>query len=169
MKICDGIFFIASFFVLSSQEMLVESLPWIMQACHLTAAYHLGAARTRRTLERFSWWIGRRVFHPLVTAPLPEVLSADDTAIHGLLADSLDSLPCATGHCGQRGLSWALFLSCSGVTSTYRFSPSVLCRHAGNFAATAAELTVKNMANVLNNRSIPLWGCPRSISSNNDL
>ena len=32
--------------------------PWVMQACHSTASYHLGAKRTLRIFERFCWWIG---------------------------------------------------------------------------------------------------------------
>ena len=35
--------------------------PGIMQACHSTAACHLGTTRTLRMLERDYWWIGRNV------------------------------------------------------------------------------------------------------------
>ena len=37
------------------------------------------------------------------------------------------------------------------------------------FAVTAAESTAEGTANILINRYIPLWGCPRSILSDNGL
>ena len=35
--------------------------PWVMQACHSTASYHLGTTRTLRMLESFYWWIGMSI------------------------------------------------------------------------------------------------------------
>ena len=35
--------------------------PWVMQACHSTASYHLGYTLTLRMLERFCWWIGTNI------------------------------------------------------------------------------------------------------------
>ena len=46
--------------------------------------------------------------HPLVVAPLLEVPSAGDTATDGSMADRLDSPPSGAGHCGKRGLFWAV-------------------------------------------------------------
>ena len=37
------------------------------------------------------------------------------------------------------------------------------------FAVTAAEFTAEGTANVLVKRCIPLWGCPRTILSDNGL
>ena len=37
------------------------------------------------------------------------------------------------------------------------------------YAVTAAEFTAEGTANILFNRYIPLWGCPRSIRSDNGL
>ena len=37
------------------------------------------------------------------------------------------------------------------------------------FPVTAAEFTTEGTANVLVNKYIPLWGCPRTIISDNDL
>ena len=37
------------------------------------------------------------------------------------------------------------------------------------YAVTAAEFTAEGTANILINRYIPLWGCPRSILSDNGL
>ena len=47
---------------------------------------------------------------------------------------------------------------------TDRFS-----RRADMYAVTAAEFTAEGTANILFNRYIPLWGCPRSIRSDNGL
>ena len=45
---------------------------------------------------------------------------------------------------------------------TDRFS-----HRADMYADTAAEFTAEGTANILDNRYIPLWGCPRSIPSDN--
>ena len=42
-------------------------------------------------------------------------------------------------------------------------------RRADMYAVTAAEFTAEGTANFLINRCIPLWGCPRSILSDNGL
>ena len=42
-------------------------------------------------------------------------------------------------------------------------------RRADMFAVTAAEFTAEGMANIIINRYIPLWRCPRGILSNNGL
>ena len=47
---------------------------------------------------------------------------------------------------------------------TDRFS-----RRADMFPVTAAEYTAEGTANVLVNKYIPLWGCPRTILSDNGL
>ena len=47
---------------------------------------------------------------------------------------------------------------------TYRFS-----RRADMFPVTAAEFTVEGTANILVNQYMALWGCPRTILSDNGL
>ena len=47
---------------------------------------------------------------------------------------------------------------------THRFS-----RRADTFPVTAAEFTAVGTANILVNKYIPLWGCPRAILSDNGL
>ena len=47
---------------------------------------------------------------------------------------------------------------------TDRFS-----RRADMFTVTAAEFTTEGMANILVNKHILLWGCPRTILSDNGL
>ena len=47
---------------------------------------------------------------------------------------------------------------------TDRFS-----RRADMFPVTAAEFTAEGTANILMNQCIPLWGCPRTILSDNGL
>ena len=47
---------------------------------------------------------------------------------------------------------------------TDRFS-----RRADMFTVTAAEFTAEGTANILVNQYIPLWGCPRTILSDNGL
>ena len=47
---------------------------------------------------------------------------------------------------------------------TDRFS-----RRADIFPVTAAEFTAEGTANILVNQYIPLWGCPRTILSDNGL
>ena len=103
--------------------------------------------------------------HHLVVAPLLEVPSAEDTAIDGTLACRLDSPPSGTGHCGKRGLLFGP-LPVTPRDNTYillftdRFS-----RRADMFAVTAAEFTAEGTTNILIDRYIPLWRCPRSIFS----
>ena len=47
---------------------------------------------------------------------------------------------------------------------TDRFSP-----RADIFSVTAAKFTAEGTANILVNQYIPLWGCPRTILSDNGL
>ena len=42
-------------------------------------------------------------------------------------------------------------------------------RRADKFPVTAAEFTAEGTANILVNKYIPLWGCPRTILSDNGL
>ena len=46
--------------------------------------------------------------HPLVVAPLLEVPSAEDTGTDGSMARHFDSPPSRAGHCGKRGLFYAI-------------------------------------------------------------
>ena len=142
--------------------------PWIMQACHSTVSCHLGATRTLRMLERFYWWTGMNactrwwlrhclkcqarktprltVRWPIISMPLPE---GPGVAIS---VDYFGPLPVT-----PRGNTYILLV-------TDRFS-----RRADMFPVTAAEYTAEGTANVLVNKYIPLWGCPRTILSDNGL
>ena len=139
-----------------------------MQACHPTASCHLGTTRTLRMLERFHWWIGmsvctqwwlchclkcqarktpRLTVHwPIISMPLPE---GPGIAVS---VDYFDPLPIT-----PRGNTYILLF-------TDRFS-----RRADMFPITAAEFTAEGTANILVIRYIPLWWCPRTILSDNDL
>ena len=142
--------------------------PWIMQTCHLTVSCHLGTTRTLRMLERFYWWIGTNVCTrwwlrhclkcqvrktprltvrwPIISMPLPE---GPGVAIS---VDYFGPLPVT-----PRGNTCILRI-------IDRFS-----RRADMFGVTAAELTADATANILATQCIPLWGCPRTILSDNDL
>ena len=142
--------------------------PWIVQACHSTASCHLGTTRTLRMLERLHWWIGMNlcirwwlrhclkcprwktprltVRWPATTMPLPE---GPDVAVSVDYFGPLQVTP--------RGNNYILLF-------TDRFS-----RRADMFPATAAEFTTEDTGNILVNQYIPLWGCPRTILSDNRL
>ena len=143
--------------------------PWIKQACHSTASCRLGTARTLRMLERFYWWIGMNVCTrwwlrhclkcqawktprltvrwPIISMPLPE---GSGVAVSVYYFDPLPVTP--------RGNTYILLLF------TDRFS-----RRAHMFPITATEFTAEATANTLVNQYIPLWGCPRTILSDNGL
>ena len=85
------------------------------------------------------------------------------------------SLGCHPGH----GMCWMyvdrrkeridpLPVTPRGNTCILLFTGS-FSRRADMFAVTAAEFTAEGTANILINRYIPLWGCPRSILSDNGL
>ena len=107
--------------------------------------------------------------HPLVVAPLLEVPSAEDTATDGSMARHFDPPPPGTGHCGKRGLFWAILpVTPRGNTYIFLFTDR-FSRRADMFVVTTAEFTAEGTANILINRYIPLWGCPRNILSDNGL
>ena len=81
---------------------------------------------------------------PIISLPLPE---GPGIAVS---VDYFDPLPVM-----PRGNTYILLF-------TDRFS-----RRADMYAVTAAELTAEGTANILINQYIPLWGCPRSILSDN--
>ena len=139
-----------------------------MQACHSTASCHLGTTGTLRMMKRFHWCIGMAVCTrlwlrhylkyqarktprltvrwPIISMPLPE---GPGIAIS---VDYFGSVPVT-----PRGNTYILLI-------TDRFS-----RRADMFAVTAAESTAEGTANILVNKYIPLWGCPRVILSDNGL
>ena len=142
--------------------------PWIMQACNSTASCHVGTTRTFHMLERFYWWIGMNVCTrwwlrhclkcqarktprltvrwPIITRPLPE---RPGVAVR---IDYFGPLPVT-----PPGNTYILLF-------TDRFS-----RRADMFPVTDAEFTEEGRANILVNQYIPLWGCPRTILSDNGL
>ena len=117
-------------------------------------------------LERFYWWIGMNVCArwwlrhclmcqarktprltvrwPIISMPLPD---GPGVAIS---VDYFGPLPVTL-----RGNTYILLI-------TDRFS-----RRADVFHVTAAEVTAEGTANVLVNKYIPLWGCQRTILSDN--
>ena len=142
--------------------------PWIMQACDSTASCHLGTTRTLRMLGRLFWWIGMSVCirwrlryclrcqerktpwrparWPIITMPLPE---GPGIAVSVDCFGPLSVTP--------RGNTYILLF-------IDRFS-----HQADMFPVTAAEFTAEGTANILVNQYIPLWGCPRTILSDNGL
>ena len=142
--------------------------PWVMQACQSTASCHLGIPRTLRMLEWFYWWIsmiactrwwlhhclkcqGRKtprltVRWPIISMPLPE---GSGVAVSVGYFGPLPVTP--------RGNTYMLLC-------TDHFS-----HRADMFPVTAAEFNAEGTANILVNQYIPLWGCPRTILSNNGL
>ena len=102
--------------------------------------------------------------HPVVATQLLEVPSTENVAAdcpvahhHAALARGPD-IAVSIDYFGPiqvtpRGNTYILLF-------TDRFS-----RRGDMYAVTAAELTAKGTADILINRYIPLWGCPRSISS----
>ena len=106
--------------------------------------------------------------HPLVVASLLEVPSAEDTATDGSMARLFYSRPSGAGHCGKRGLLGPLPVTPRGNTYMLFFTDR-FSRRTDMFVVTAAKFTAKGTANILGNRYIPLWGCPRSILSDNGL
>ena len=142
--------------------------PWIMQACYSTASCHLGTTCTLRMLERFYWWIGINVCtrwwlrhclkcqarkaprltvrRPIISISLPE---GPGIAIS---FDYFGPLPVT-----PQGNNYILLI-------TDRFS-----RRTDMFAFTAAKFTAEGTANILVSQHIPLWGCPRTILSDNGL
>ena len=139
-----------------------------MQACHSTVSCHLGTTRTLRMLERLYWWIRMNVCTrwwlrhwlkckaqktprltarwPIISTPIPE---GPGVAIS---VDYFGPLPVT-----PRGNTYILLI-------TDRFS-----RRVNMFPVTAAELTAEGTANILVNKCIPLWGCQRTILSDNGL
>ena len=142
--------------------------PWIMQASHSTSCCHLSTTRTMRMLERLYRWIGMivctrwwlrhclncqarktprlTVRWPIFTMPLPE---GPGVAVS---VDYFGPLPVT-----PRGNTHILLF-------TDHFS-----RRADMFPVAAAEFTAEGTANILVNQYIPLWGCPRTILSDNGL
>ena len=140
--------------------------PW-MQSCH-SATCHLGTTRTLRMLEPFYWWVGLNVCtlwwrrhclkgqgrktsrltvrRPIISMPL---LEGPGIAIN---VDYFGPLPVT-----PRGNTYILLF-------TDRFS-----RSTDLFPASAAEFTAEGTANILVNQCIPLWGCRRTILSDNGL
>ena len=83
---------------------------------------------------------------PIITMPLPE---GPGIAVSVAYCGPLPVTP--------RGNTHILLF-------TDRFS-----RRADNFPVTAAEFTAEGTANIMVNQYIPLWGCPRTILSDNGL
>ena len=135
---------------------------------HSTASCHFGTTRTLRMLERFYWWIGmsictrwwlryclkcqaRKISRLKVRWPISSISLPEGPGI-AVSVEYFDPLPIT-----PRANTYILLF-------TDRFS-----RLADMFEATAAEFKAEGKANIITNRYIPLWGCPRSILSDNGL
>ena len=142
--------------------------PWIMQACHSTASCHLGTTHTLRMLERFYLWIGMNVCTrwwlrhclkcqarktPRLTVrwPIISMFIPEGSGV-AVSVDYFGPLPVT-----PRGNIYILLF-------TDRFS-----RRADMFPVTAAEFTAEGTPNILVNHYVPLWGCSRTILSDNRL
>ena len=142
--------------------------PWIMYACHADASRHLGVTRTLKMLERFYWWVGmeactkwwvrrclkcqaRKTSRQTVRWPILPISLPNSPGV-AVSVDYFGPLPITA-----RGKSYILLF-------TDRFS-----RRADMFAVTTAEFTAEGTANILVNRFIPLWGCPSTLLSDNEL
>ena len=140
--------------------------PCVMPACHSRASRHLGTTRTLRILERYYWWFSVSVYsrwelrhcwtcqarkiprltvrRPIISMPLPE---GRGVAVSVNYFAPLLATP--------RGNTYILLF-------INRFS-----HRADIFSVTAAEFTAEGTANILVNQFIPVWGCPRTILSDN--
>ena len=106
--------------------------------------------------------------HPVVASPLFKVPSAENPTADCPLAHHLNA---STRRFRCRRQCWLLEpLPVTPRGNTYillfadRFS-----RRADMLPVTAAEFTAEGTANILVNQYIPLWGCPRTILSDNGL
>ena len=142
--------------------------PWILHACHAEASCHLGVTRTLKMLERFYWWVdmevctkwwarrclkcqARKTSRQIIRWPTLSVRLSNSPGT-SVSVDYFGPLPTTA-----RGNSYILLF-------TDRFS-----RRAGVFAVTAAEFIAEGTANIFVNCFIPLWGCPSTLLSDNDL
>ena len=141
--------------------------PWIMQACHSTASCHLGTARTLRMLERLL--VDRyEHLHPVVVPQLLEVPGTENVTADGPVAHRHLALTRGPGIAVSIDYFNPLPVTPRGNTYMMLFTDS-FSRRADTYAVTAAEFTAEGTGNVLIDRYIPLWGCPRSILSGNAL
>ena len=134
--------------------------PWIIQACHSTAFCHLGTTRTLRMRERFYWWIGMIVCtrwwlcHCL---KCQERKTPRLTVRWPIITMPLPEGPGVAVRVDYFGNTYILLL-----TDCFSLRADML-------PVTATEFTVEVTANILVNLYIPLWGCPRTILSDNGL
>ena len=104
--------------------------------------------------------------HPVVASPLLEMPSAENITADCPLANHVHVVQVSPSVLSTSAPFW----SSHEATPTYillftdRFS-----RRADMFPVTAAEFTTEGIADNLANQDIPLWGCPRTILSDNGL
>ena len=127
----------------------------------LPPRHHAHSANARTLL--LAHWYER--LHPVVASPMREVSSTETSRLTAHWPIITMSLP--------EGPGIAVSVDCFGpLPVTSRGNAYILVfndrfsRRADMFALTAAEFTeftAEGTANILINRCIPLWGCPRSI------
>ena len=104
--------------------------------------------------------------HPVVASALFKVPSAQNLTTDCPLANHLHASPGSPGIAISVGYFGPLQVTPRGKTYilliTDRFS-----RRADMFPVTAAAFTAEGTANIPVNKYIPLWGCPRTILSDN--
>ena len=139
--------------------------PWVVQACHSSASCHLGTARTLRMflpVDRYEH-LNAVVLTQLLEAPSTENIEANGPVAHHYVA-----LSRRARHRRQHRVFRPSLGDASRKYYILLFS-NRFSRRADMYAVTAAEFTAEGTANILINRYIPLWGCPRSILSGNGL
>ena len=114
---------------------------------------------------------GYEHLHPVVASPLLDVSSTGNLAADSPLDHHLNaSMPLTEGPGIAVSVGYFVPLLVTSGGNTYillftdRFS-----RRARMFAVTAAEFTAEGTTNIIIDRYIPLWGCPRSVLSGNGL
>ena len=110
---------------------------------------------------------GYEHLHPVVASPLLDVSSTGNLAADSPLDHHLNaSMPLTEGPGIAVSVGYFVPLLVTSGGNTYillftdRFS-----RRARMFAVTAAEFTAEGTTNIIIDRYIPLWGCPRNIRS----
>ena len=103
----------------------------------------------------------RECVHPVVDSPLHGVPSAETPTADRPLANHLNS---STG----KSRCCLLPVTPKGKTYTLLFT-NRFSGWADMIPVTAAEFTAEDTVNILVNQYIPLWGCPRTLLSDNGL
>ena len=121
-------------------------------------------------LQRFYWWVGMIVCTRWWLRHRLKLSSAEDTAIGGSFGPSsrLPSVPPGPAIAVSVDYFGLLLATPRGDSYIILFIDRFSTR-ADISAVTAAKFTAEGTPDILINRCIPLWGCPRGILSGNGL